>query len=525
MIENRPANGQEEVEGIHDNCGLFAYVAAEEFDGMRFTVSELMHATDALKHRGQEGTGIAYVRSRSFVSSSTMLIKGNGKPDQAIPPEQREAIDKEHGRLMAFVSHNRYGTSGLKDPSNVQPFAVEATPRSHCADMTIMQNGTSYPRWNVKDPDGQSDTKVVADAFGARGGFSVENAKQIFSEVDGAGNYFMLTGSGSLYIYRDPHGFQPLRYGVMHDGSVMVASEEVAFDAVLDWSEFKEIGEIPRGTLTRIRKNGFNTLWQDPRTADVNPAACSFQPGYMESWQNEYTAKRRHEWGRALAPRLRQKGIPAGAHIVPVPASGISYAKGAMEGLTDLDVTYDENHLLEKIEPSDRTFITPGEQREAAIKGKYVLSADLKGEDVVMFDDSIVRGGTAKQLIRGMLQAGVNSLHLVSGLPPIREPCYWGTDFATHDELIYNKLRGHEMSIEEYECALAQWLCEDAEGNMNNEWVSRLQVTYQTEEDFKSVLGDEWCYHCLDGEAPKGADIPVEIRSVRTTLFDAEKTP
>lgn len=494
--------------GIFHNCGL---VGIDAHAGS-VEVGMMIPGLDALQHRGQEGAGIATVQQDALNHKTLVFEKGEGKRAVALPDELLNEL-ANRGPISRMIGHLRYGTSGERSLDNVQPFLVQATGVD-CEDVVIAHNGTAYPKYEGEAAEEMSDTQKTAKLFEQQGGFSEKNARAILGDLQGAYNLLMLTKT-ALYAARDPHALHPLHYAVTHDGKVMVASEIVAFEQILDMGSYREIGELPRGALVRLKTGGYETIWTDPRK-DVYPrASCSFEEGYLKSYKNEETAAYRHEWGSRVGQRLREKGIPQGAHVVPVPASGVSYARGMMEAVPG-DVVYDEQNMLRKLEPSDRTFITPEKERDAAIKGKYILDREkIEGSDVILVDDSIVRGNTAKRLVRSMLESGAATVHLVSGVPPIADPCYLGIDFATHDELIYNQLHGDSMPIEEYERTLALWLCEDENGAVNERWVGRVQVTYQTEDDYKEVLGEEWCYHCIDGVLPEGVEVPVEIRSNR----------
>lgn len=495
--------------GIHHNCGL---VGVEARLGS-VELGTMMPGLKALQHRGQEGAGMAFVQQRTSNHGTMVFEKGEGKLEAALPDEMLEVL-AQMGPASRMIGHLRYGTSGDRSLENVQPFGIEAT-HEDCEDMIIAHNGTAYPQYDGEDAELMSDTQKVAMLFEQRGGFSEKNARAILGDLDGAYNFLMLTKT-ALYAARDPHALHPLHYGVTHDGKVMVASEITALTQMLDVDSYQEIGEFPRGALVRLEKGGYQTIWTDPRKDLYPRASCSFEEGYLKSYKNEETAKYRHEWGRRVGQRLREKGVAPASRIVPVPASGVSYARGMMDAMDGTQVQYDEQHMLRKLEPSDRTFITPEYEREAAIKGKYILDSEkIAGQDVVLVDDSIVRGNTAKRLVRSMLECRAATVHLVSGVPPIADPCYLGIDFATHDELIYNQLQGDSMPIEEYEKTLSLWLCEDENGAVNEQWIGRVQVTYQTEDDYKAVLGEEWCYHCIDGELPVGVEVPVEIKSQR----------
>ncbi len=485
-----------EITGIHHNCGLYgAYVPRPmHLDGY------IQPAMRAIQTRGQAGAGLAYLDS----CGALQMVKREGLVDEALPPSTTRLL----GETRIFMAHLRYPTSGSE--GDTQPFQFQGGGGGE--PFILEHNGTAYPDGDEK----LSDTYRIGQQLEAMGGFSEEHMVELLSDLDGAYNLMVLTTNG-MYVAVDPNRFHPLRYGVLKSGGTVLASEDVALLANHAPEDFVSIGDVPRGMLAKVTTKGLNKLWDDPRAQGRREGKCSFEEGYLKSFENHETNEHRTRWGHALAGRLQEEGVAEGAHIVPVLNSGLTYAQAIHEVLREHPLAYDESAkkgtLLRKIEPSQRTFIESGKVRDEKIKKKYEIAEEVDGKDIVLVDDSVVRGNTMKRLVHDFLDHGANTVHLAIGLPPITHPCFHGVAFATKQELIFNMLEGHSDALQEYQAHFARWLCEGENGEVDDMLVSRVRITHLPFEDFQAELGDEWCYHCMTGELPDGVEVPVEVRT------------
>ncbi len=411
------------------------------------------------------------------------------------------------GKTTAVMGHLRYPTSGAE--TDTQPFYFEAGEAGEA--FVLVHNGTAYPEGD----QGSSDTWRIGNMIQNLGGFNRENVQSVLAGLDGAYNLMFLTSSGA-YIAVDPTRFHPLRAGVLRDGTgCVVASEDTALLAKNSREDFQQIEDAPRGVFAKVAPNGLEPLWQDPRTNEYDEGRCSFEPGYIMSHNNPEVAHLRLRWGQLLGEQLARDGVESGAHIVPVLNSGLLYAEGVRNALLHCTFAYDDaanvGTLLKKIEPSQRTFIESDANRQGAIVGKYEVLPDVLGKDIVLVDDSMVRGNTMKRVVVEMLRAGAASVHLAIGLPHITDPCFHGVAFATKEELIFNMLDGDVSASKEYERLFAQWVVLGSDLPEGAD--SCVRLTHLPLEDFRRELGDEWCYHCMTGELPQGVEVPVSVRT------------
>jgi amidophosphoribosyltransferase len=225
---------------------------------------------------------------------------------------------------------------------------------------------------------------------------------------------------------RDPHGWRPLVIGKIKD-SYVLASETCAFDLIgADY-----IREVNPGEIVFI--SGGQIKSYQLSTAEETPAACIFEHIYFARPDSKVFGRSvyqsRKDLGRALA---RQASVDADI-VIPVPDSGNYAALGyAEESGMPLEMGIVRNHYI------GRTFIQPSQFiRDFKVKVKLNPVKDiLRGQRVVVIEDSIVRGTTTKMRIRSLREAGAREIHMRVSCPPLKYPCYYGIDFPTQKELI-----------------------------------------------------------------------------------------
>ena len=235
----------------------------------------------------------------------------------------------------------------------------------------------------------------------------------------------LLTSTGVVLGLKDPVGFRPVRLGILH-GNYVLASETCAFDLV----EAEFIREIEPGEIVIIGEDGVKSI-QTP--AAPNRAFCIFEfiyfarPDSTIYGQNVYQTRKAH--GRRLA-----REAPVNADLVmPFPDSGTYAALGYHE---ESDIPFEmgmiRNHYV------GRTFIQPTQSmRDFGVRIKLnPVKEILKGKDLIIIEDSIIRGTTIKTRVKSLRKLGVRRVHMRVAGPPHRFPCHYGIDFSTRGELI-----------------------------------------------------------------------------------------
>lgn len=415
--------------GPREECGVFGiYAPGEEVARLTY------YGLYALQHRGQESAGIAVSDGDRIV-----VTKDMGLVHQVFDEASLAALNGDVG-----VGHVRYSTAGASSWDNAQPQYRETSAGRQLA---LCHNGNLVntaelaarfgPRAAARREHGgwvDNDSALMASLLAVEETTEKRTNGLVrpFEEVL-AGCAATLAGAFSvvvmdertLYAVRDAHGLRPLMIGRLPTGGYVVASESAALDIV----GACQLGEVAPGEVLAIDDRGMRSR----RFAEPDRRFCLFEwvylarPDHRQAGTSVYAVRR--ELGRALA-----RQAPADADLViPVPDSGTPAAAGYAEAA---HLPYAEG--LVKNRYVGRTFIEPSpSQRELGIRLKLnPLPSVIEGKRLVAVDDSIVRGNTAPQLVRMLREAGAAEVHLRITSPPIVNPCYYGIDMATREELI-----------------------------------------------------------------------------------------
>jgi amidophosphoribosyltransferase len=373
----------------------------------------------ALQHRGQESAGIAAADGGTIRSHKDMGLIG------AIFDESSLAELTGH----IAVGHTRYSTTGSSMVVNAQPL-LEST---EIGDFAFAHNGNLTNTDELRESlspsttlQATSDSEVMAKVLVEAPGSMLDRIKQVLKVARGAYSIVLCT-KDELYAFRDPWGVRPLCLGSFEDGGYAVASESCALPTI----GAQYVREIEPGEVVRITPEGIESTIVVRE--DAHPALCMFEyiyfarPDSVLNGRSIYMA--RYAMGRALA-----KEHPVEADVVmAVPDSAVPGAIGyaAESGLPYIEGLIKNRYI-------GRTFISPDQglrARGVQLKFNPVVE-NLRGQRVVVVDDSIVRGTTTPRIVKLLRDAGASEVHLRITSPPIKHPCYLGVDMATYDELI-----------------------------------------------------------------------------------------
>jgi amidophosphoribosyltransferase len=372
-----------------------------------------------LQHRGQESAGIAAADGGTIRSHKDMGLIG------AIFDEESLAALSGH----IAVGHTRYSTTGSSIVVNAQPL-LEST---EIGDFALAHNGnltnTDELRASLSPSttlQATSDSEVLAKTIVEATGSMMERIKHVLTIARGAYSIVLVT-KDELYAFRDPWGVRPLCIGSFPDGGYAVASESCALPTI----GAQYLREIEPGEVVRITPSGLESIVVVNERA--HPALCMFEyiyfarPDSMLSGRSIYIA--RYAMGRALA-----KEHPVEADVVmAIPDSAVP---GGIGYATESGLPYIEGLIKNRY--IGRTFISPDQgMRARGVQLKFnPVVENLRGQRVVVVDDSIVRGTTTPRIVKLLREAGAKEVHLRITSPPIKHPCYLGVDMATYDELI-----------------------------------------------------------------------------------------
>jgi amidophosphoribosyltransferase len=499
------------VDKPRDHCGLFGVF--NHPDAARLTYFGL----HALQHRGQESAGIVTSVYDEARGRRTMpFLKDFGLVLDVF--DDKERFDSTLVGDVA-IGHTRYSTTGsATNAANIQPFVVNYQ-EGHLA---LAHNGNLSNSRVIRERlvergtlfNSSSDSELflhLAAQSRARG--AVARIADAIHQAEGAFSLVMMTDD-ALIAVRDPSGFRPLALGVLPptDGrehpAWLVASETCAFDIVgATYVRDIEPGEvlvIDRAGVERVAAGGDFDGVCIPRRSGVSQ--CVFEYVYFSRPDSMVFGatvdKVRRKMGKRLAHDAPVPGFdPATSKeplVMSVPDSSntaaIGYVSESLKmGLPcKLDIGLIRNHYV------GRTFIAPGQSsREQKVRTKFnPVAGVLKDRIVVMVDDSIVRGTTARQLVKMVRDAGAAEVHFRAASPPVRWPCFYGMDFPSREELAANKFGSTD--------AIAEWLGVDSLGYLS---VEGMLAAVEEAHDDRS----RYCSACFSGTYP----VPVQGEAVK----------
>ncbi|MCD6430357.1 MAG: amidophosphoribosyltransferase [Deltaproteobacteria bacterium] len=373
----------------------------------------------AMQHRGQESAGIISTDGNDFYSHKSM-----GLVADIFPLEKIESL-----RGSMAIGHVRYSTTGASLLNNSQPFMINYAHGT----LAIAHNGNLVNAEEIKQDlvikgsifQSSMDTEVIMHLIaGYREPDLVEGIAAALKRVSGAYSLVFMN-QDRLIAARDPRGIRPLVLGKVGE-SYIIASESCVFDLI----EAEFIREIEPGEILVISKDGLESYHPFPAH---KPANCIFEHIYFARPDSvlfgDTVYDVRKKLGRLLA---REHPIEADM-VVPVPDSGIPAAIGYAQELNiPWELALIRNHYV------GRTFIEPSQSiRHFGVKIKLnAIKSMFAGKRVVVVDDSIVRGTTARKIIKMIRAAGAKEIHVRISSPPTNFPCYYGIDTPTRKELI-----------------------------------------------------------------------------------------
>ncbi|NQU10711.1 amidophosphoribosyltransferase [bacterium] len=407
------------------HCGLFGIYGHPNAAELAY------YGLYALQHRGQESAGIT-----ASDAIELRTYKGMGLVGQVF---DKSILRSLPGHLA--LGHVRYSTTGSSNIHNAQPLVADCA----CGQIAVAHNGnlTNAARLrNELEQQGSifqttADSEIVLHLLARPGnGDRLHSLAGVMRRIQGAYS-LLIMGENELIGVRDPFGFRPLCLGRLpltatesgNGGTAYVlASESCALDLIQ--AEF--VRDLDPGEIVLINQEGIRSV--NPWGETQQPHAfCIFEYVYFARPDSNIfqrnVAQVRIDLGRALA---REQPVPADL-VIPVPDSGNWAALGYAEqsGIA-YGNAFVRNHYI------GRTFIQPSQLiRDFGVRVKLNLIRDMvRGKRIVVVDDSIVRGTTARARVISLREAGAREVHMRVSCPPHRWPCAYGIDFPTRKELM-----------------------------------------------------------------------------------------
>lgn len=458
---------------INEECGVFGIYSDHTTDVAVSTYYGLY----SLQHRGQESCGIV-VNDKGVFSHHKDLGLVN------------EVFDKETlaklGNGNIAIGHVRYGTTGATNRTNTQPLVV----RHMKGPMAIAHNGNLTNALELRQEyelrgaifHTTNDTEVIS--------YAITHARLVSHSIEQAVEkaMFKICGAYSIVIMsarkliaaRDKNGFRPLCIGKNDEGSYIVASETCALDSI----GAKFIRDVRPGEIIVIENNEIKSITTH---CGSKGTVCVFEYVYFARPDSVIEGFSVHK-ARRRAGKFLAKQHPVEADVVVgVPDSGLDAAIGySQESGIPYGIGFIKNKYV------GRTFIQPTQKdRENLVRIKLNAIKDVvKGKRVILIDDSIVRGTTSGRIVRLIREAGAKEVHMRISSPPFTNPCYFGTDIDSKENLIACK-----MSVPE----IADYIGADSLGFLSVEGVNKIA----------EGAGCGFCDGCFTGNYP--IEVPMEM--------------
>ncbi len=399
-----------------------------------------------LQHRGQDAAGIVTQQEQKF-----FMHKAKGMVKDVFRTRNMRALPGNCG-----LGQVRYPTAGNAfSEEEAQPFYVNAPfgiVLVHNGNLTNAQVlkaelfNTDHRHINTES-DSEVLLTVVADELDKatrgkplRAGDVFAAVRQVHKRLRGSYAVIALIAGHGVLAFRDPYGIRPLCFGRSPDGTVMLASESV----VLEGTGHVFERDVAPGEAVFVDLEGRISAQQCADVPRLNPCIFEFvylaRPDSVMDGISVYQA--RLNLGETLAKRVVSTVPPSEIDVViPIHESS---RPSAMQLAQLLGLPYREGFVKNRY--VGRTFIMPGQAvRKKSVRQKLnVIASEFKGRNVLLVDDSIVRGTTSREIVQMAREAGANKVYMASAAPPVRYPNVYGIDMPTVEELV-----AHGRSVEE----------------------------------------------------------------------------
>ncbi len=410
-------------------CGVIGVYDNEE------VIGKLYSAMLTIQHRGQDASGMLTYDGHYHIKKGKGLI--------------RDIFDERNiARLKGHVGlgHTRYPTVGEGSVEDAQPFWI-----NYPFGMAVVHNGNVTNFHDLKKElfeknhiliNSNCDVEAILNIFASylqayktrpvTPEIIFNAVRYVYRRVKGSYSVVIHIANLGMVAFRDPHGLRPLLFGIKEDQMVPAyafASESVSLDA-LGFSRIRDVGSGSAVFIDRERRVYEKKITNKPFRPCIFEYIYFARPDSYLNGVNVYNS--RVELGRSLAKKIKRRNLPIDV-VVPVPDSARA---AAIEIANVLKIKYREG--LVKNRYIGRTFIMPGDQmRRKSIRHKLNPIVDVfKGKNILLVDDSIVRGNTSRSIIQMVRNAGAKQVFFASYSAPLTHPCVYGIDMQTRNEFI-----------------------------------------------------------------------------------------
>ncbi len=412
--------------GVHEECGVIGIKSSTKKELAR----DIYYGLFALQHRGQESAGIAV----SYDEGKIAYYKNMGLVSEVFHEEELELLPVTD----TAIGHVRYSTSNSSNVINAQPVVFYGK----FGRMSLAYNGSIINADVLKDNmiqrghifQSSTDAEVICALINDCIKDNVEEGILTASRMLHGAFAFVVIIGGKMIAVRDNHGLKPLVMGE-RNGEIIFASESCALDAL----DATIIRDVEAGEMIIVEEN-MQISSRCIASACMGP--CIFEYVYLARSDSTIDGvsvyDSRFECGKKLAELYKiDADIVSG---VPDSAVVAAFGYAAASGLHYVDALSKNRYI-------GRTFIQPDQSmRENSVKIKLnAFRSNIKGKRLVLIDDSIVRGTTSKKIVSLLRHCGAKEVHMIIASPPVKEPCYFGVDMDTKEQLIANNRTEEEI--------------------------------------------------------------------------------
>jgi amidophosphoribosyltransferase len=481
-------------------CGVIGITSNDD------VFKDLYQGILAIQHRGQDSAGMITYDGRFHTK------KGNGLVNDIF-----DAANAERLRGPIGIGHTRYPTVGGGRGEDAQPFFVNSP-----FGIIMAHNGNVVNYAELKESlflehrrilNSDNDVEAVLNVFAQE--LAGQDAldltpehiyaavREVFAKVKGSYSVVAYIAEQGLVAFRDPFGIKPLVYGKRRDGlvpSYAVASESVSLN-IMNFTDIKDVKPGQVLFIDRDRKLHTRRLIQQTHSPCLFEWVYFARPDSFIDDVNVYNCRIR--LGRLLAQDIKKLNLKIDV-VVPVPDSA---RDAAIEIARTLGLRYRE--ALVKNRYIGRTFIMPSDKsRKTSVRQKLnPIASEFRGKNVLLVDDSIVRGNTSRAIIEMVRECGAKKVYFGSYSPPLRFPCVYGIDMQTHQEFIAADATPKEVAKK----------------------IGADRVIYQSLDSLKKAvhMGNEslnnFCGACFDGKYPTGDISQEDLDSIENERRGLQK--
>lgn len=454
---------------IKEECGIFGVFGLNE--ASRYVYLGL----NFLQHRGQESCGIV-----STDGVSLFKQVGLGKVSDFFDEQKITYLEG-----FRSIGHVRYSTTGSPTLVNAQPITASTSKGA----IAIAHNGNITNASIVREElqkkgkifHTTSDSEVIIQMIAeAPSADLVESVQWALSHMEGAFAILVMT-KDKMIAARDPMGFRPLSMGRIGSSiselsdTIVFSSEDSGF-TIVDGTKIRDINPNEMAIVTDAGVETREILPKKPKTN-----SCIFELIYFSKPSSSVFGKSVYDYRFEIGRRMAKEHPVEADFVIPVPDSGIVSALGySNESGIPFALGLIRSHYI------GRTFIEPSQKiRDFGVKLKFIPVREvIEGKRIILIDDSIVRGTTSKKIVKLIRSCNPKEVHFRVASPPVKNPCYYGIDFSTHEELLANRVTNMDE--------IAKFIGADSVGYISQEGLFE-------EPKLEKI---NFCKACFDGEYP-----------------------